>query len=96
MSYLTHCFSERENQIKEGPGGAGIGLFMTYNSLSSLIVNVSPYQATEVIGLYKLNQEAFNEQPARSFCYFQSESVCDHLKSSLSLCFNAGEEPQND
>lgn len=50
-AYLSRCFRQSSDQIEWKSGGAGIGLYQTYESLSHFIVNLAPHVRTEVIGL---------------------------------------------
>lgn len=49
--YLARCFARGDDQMATHGGGAGMGLFYIFTSLSQLIVNIDPGQRTEVIGL---------------------------------------------
>jgi len=72
--YLTKCFAHDENQIHLETSGAGIGLYMAYNMVSSFIINVNPGHKTEVIGLFNLHRLSPRQlsEDARSFCYFRA------------------------
>lgn len=71
---LVKCFAQSGASIHEGPGGAGLGLYMAYNSVSSLVINVDPGKRTEVIGLINLHRMGPGQigVPTRSFCYFRT------------------------
>jgi diguanylate cyclase (GGDEF)-like protein len=72
VSYLKNCFAGKGSTINTGPGGAGLGLYMAYNVVSSFIINVSCQQKTEVIGLIHLNRHHRRETgDGRSFYYFK-------------------------
>jgi hypothetical protein len=42
------------HQISEASGGAGLGLFRMFQSLSKFVVNISPGKKTEVVALVDL------------------------------------------
>jgi DNA-binding response OmpR family regulator len=76
VDYLVRCFAKDDDKINFGPGGAGLGLFMAYNSVSSFVVNVAPGRRTEVIGLlhmHRLDPEKLASS-SRSFCFFRTKS----------------------
>ena len=54
LDYLARCYRRDHDQIDEKPGGAGIGLYCTFNALSHFILNIAPARKTEVIGLLAL------------------------------------------
>ena len=70
--YLVRCFSSEQKQVKLGEGGAGIGLYMAYNAVSSFVINVASGKRTEVIGLCQMDRSSGQAQAdtLRSFCYF--------------------------
>lgn len=51
LQYLSKCFAKGEDQIDAKPGGAGLGLYMIFESLTHLIINMEPGKRTEMIGL---------------------------------------------
>jgi len=51
LAYLAKCMRRGTDQVDEKEGGAGLGFYTLYESLSHLIVNISPGVRTEVIGL---------------------------------------------
>jgi signal transduction histidine kinase len=51
LDYLIKCFKKGENQIDRKQGGAGLGLYFTFKSVSHLIFNITPSEKTEVIGI---------------------------------------------
>ncbi len=72
VAHLKKGYIKDQNQIHWGPGGAGLGLFLAYNIVSSFIINIHPKTRTEVIGLVRINQlsNPQNTSRGRSFCYF--------------------------
>lgn len=51
VEYLARCLRMGQDQIDEKKGGAGLGLYCIYNSVSHFVVNISPGKRTEMIGL---------------------------------------------
>jgi anti-sigma regulatory factor (Ser/Thr protein kinase) len=56
LGSLARCFRRDEEQISDGPGGAGLGIYLTYNLTDHLIVNIERGKATEFIGVVSLNR----------------------------------------
>jgi hypothetical protein len=55
IEYVSRCLtSSRPLNASESASGAGLGLYLVSNSVSQLLVNVSPGVATEVIALFNL------------------------------------------
>ena len=50
-SYLARCSQKKSSQIVQQSGGAGLGLYSVFESLSHLVVNINKNIQTEVIGL---------------------------------------------
>jgi hypothetical protein len=75
VSYLTRCLHKGPNQLSEEAGGAGIGLFQVFQSLSKFIINVDPGRSTEVICLIdlRLNMRRFHQVP-KSFHIFIADT----------------------
>nr|QEO74299.1 hypothetical protein [uncultured bacterium] len=51
VSYLGKCFRRGDDQVDSKQGGAGLGLFCAFESVTNLIVNLDPGRRTEMIGL---------------------------------------------
>lgn len=51
LGYLAKCLRKGSDQIDDKPGGAGLGLYYVFESLSHFVVNISPGKRTEMIGL---------------------------------------------
>ena len=51
LDYLAKCFRKGSDQVDQKEGGAGLGLYYVFESVSQFIVNVAPGQRTELIGL---------------------------------------------
>lgn len=71
VSYLNRCLVRGPNQISEASGGAGIGLYRIFQSLSKFIINIDPGRKTEVIALIdlRLSMRQFKLAP-KSFHIF--------------------------
>jgi CheY-like chemotaxis protein len=74
VSYLNRCLARGPDQFSEASGGAGIGLFRVFQSLSKFVVNIDPGKKTEVIALIdlRLSMKRFR-QAAKSFHIFVAE-----------------------
>lgn len=75
VSYLNRCLVKGPNQISEASGGAGIGLYRVFQSLSKFVINVDPGKKTEVITLIdlRLSMKRFR-QATKSFHIFIHDS----------------------
>jgi hypothetical protein len=51
LAYLTKCLRAGTDQVDDKPGGAGLGLYYVFESLSHLAINLKPGRITEVLGL---------------------------------------------
>ncbi len=71
VSYLNRCLVKGPEQLSDASGGAGIGLYRVFQSLSKFIINVDPGQRTEVICLLdlRLTMKRFRQSP-KSFHIF--------------------------
>jgi hypothetical protein len=78
VSYLNRCLVKGPEQISEASGGAGIGLYRVFQSLSKFIINVDPGKRTEVICLLdlRLTMKRFRQSP-KSFHIFISDAGSD-------------------
>lgn len=52
--YLSKCLQRGDRQVDNKPGGAGLGLYYSYKSVSSLVVNIEAGVQTEMIGFINL------------------------------------------
>ncbi|RMH44422.1 MAG: hypothetical protein D6689_02380 [Deltaproteobacteria bacterium] len=76
VSYLNRCLVKGPQQFSDASGGAGIGLFRVFQSLSKFIVNIDPGRKTEVISLIDLRMSMRRfRQAAKSFHIFVAESA---------------------
>jgi CheY-like chemotaxis protein len=55
MNYMKKCFHADESPIHEGEGGAGIGLYMTFNLVNQFVVNLEPGKRSEALGLVSIS-----------------------------------------
>jgi hypothetical protein len=76
VSYLNRCLVKGPQQLSQDSGGAGIGLFRVFQSLSKFIVNIAAGQKTEVISLIdlRLSMKKFKQLP-KSFHIFVADPV---------------------
>ncbi len=51
LGYLTKCFRGGSDQVDTKPGGAGLGLYYVFESISHMVINVKPGRATEIVAL---------------------------------------------
>jgi DNA-binding NarL/FixJ family response regulator len=56
--YLSKCLHRGDDQVDSKRGGAGLGLFFVYQSVSHLAVNIAPGRRTEMIGFIDLSVTA--------------------------------------
>ncbi len=73
---LARCLSRSADQLKTRPGGAGLGLFLTLDSMTSLLFDVEHSKRTRVIGLLDRAQsnKTYAQLP-RSLHVFSTPSV---------------------
>jgi hypothetical protein len=72
--YIIKCFAKAGNQIDKKKGGAGLGLYTAFLSVSTFVINVAPGFRTEVIGLLdnQLSRRKLSGR-SRSYHFFVSE-----------------------
>ncbi len=51
LGHLVRCFRKGADQVSDQPGGAGLGLYFSFDSLSHFVLNIARGKRTEVIGL---------------------------------------------
>jgi hypothetical protein len=74
VTYLNRCLVKGPQQFSDNSGGAGIGLFRVFQSLSKFIVNIDPGNKTEVISLIDLRMSMRRfRQAAKSFHIFVAD-----------------------
>lgn len=76
VSYLNRCLVKGPGQLSDASGGAGIGLFRVFSSLSKFIVNIEPGRKTEVVSLIdlRLSMKKFKQLP-KSFHIFVADET---------------------
>jgi hypothetical protein len=55
LDYLAKCFRKGADQMDRKQGGAGLGLYYAFESLSHFVVNICPGRRTEMIGLIDIH-----------------------------------------
>ncbi len=73
IEYLNRCLVKGPKQMSEESGGAGLGLYRVFNSVSKFVINLEPGKRTEVISLIdlRLSMKQFR-LAAKSFHCFVS------------------------
>jgi hypothetical protein len=51
LDYLAKCLRKGSDQVDEKEGGAGLGFYYIFDSLSHFVVNIAPGKRTEMIGI---------------------------------------------
>lgn len=51
LDYLAKCLRHEDEAPSHRKGGAGLGLYMTFDALNHLVLNIAPGVRTEVLGL---------------------------------------------
>lgn len=76
LDYLAKCFRKDDDQIDSKPGGAGLGLFQAFGSVSHLVMNIKPGHRSEAIGLIDV-RGSFKDfaKQAKSFNIFVDEGT---------------------
>lgn len=76
LDYLAKCFRKEDDQIDTKPGGAGLGLFQAFGSVSHLVINISPGVRCEAIGMIDV-RGSFKDfaRQAKSFNIFVTEGT---------------------
>ncbi|MEM9492339.1 MAG: hypothetical protein AAGC55_24545, partial [Myxococcota bacterium] len=78
VSYLNRCLIKGPSQLSDASGGAGIGLYRVFQSLSKFIINIQPGRQTEVITLIDLRMSMRRfRQAAKSFHIFIADDSPD-------------------
>jgi hypothetical protein len=65
LAHLVRCFRKGADQVNDQPGGAGLGLYFSFDSLSHFVLNIAKGKQTEVIGLLSV-QGSYREFANRS------------------------------
>jgi hypothetical protein len=71
IGYLNRCLVHGPEPLEDTTGGAGLGLYRVFQSLSKFIINIDPGRCTEVICLLdlRLTMKRFRQAP-KSFHIF--------------------------
>jgi hypothetical protein len=73
FEHLSKCFRRGRDQIDFDPGGAGIGLYVCFESLSHFVININAGRRTEVIGLIDVGGKYLDYvSGGKSFNVFES------------------------
>ncbi|MBI4508506.1 MAG: hypothetical protein HY698_02640 [Deltaproteobacteria bacterium] len=82
VNYLNRCLVKGPEQFSDASGGAGIGLFRVFQSLSKFIVNIQAGRKTEVICLIDLrvSMKRFRQLP-KSFHIFISDEPASEVRA---------------
>jgi len=76
FDHLSKCFRRGRDQIDFDPGGAGIGLYVCFESLSHFVINISARRRTEVIGLIDVRGTYLDYvSEGKSFNVFESQEA---------------------
>ena len=76
FDHLSKCFRRGRDQIDFDPGGAGIGLYVCFESLSHFVINICAGKRTEVIGLIDVRGTYLDYvSEGKSFNVFESGEV---------------------
>ncbi len=70
MKYLSRAAQADAQDIERKAGGAGLGLLTVLKSVSKLVFNLSPRNATEVVALFDMELFAKGKMGARSLNLF--------------------------
>lgn len=54
LDQLSRSFGNEKAEVSQGTGGAGVGLYLIYNYVANLVVNIEPGKASEFIGIFDL------------------------------------------
>lgn len=75
FEHLSRCFRGGRDRTELGPDGAGLGLYLCYESLSHFVINLGPGRCTEVIGLVEIRDRYLEYVHAgRSFNVFEARA----------------------
>lgn len=76
IAYLGKCFRKGTDQVDDKAGGAGLGLYYLFETLSQFIINLRAGERTELIGVLDIRgrYRDFSDRP-KSFNVFQSPGL---------------------
>ena len=73
LNYLDKCLADEHKLGPQEKGGAGLGIFFCYKSVSNLVINVDPGYRTEFIGIINLQESVRQlKSGTRSFHFFST------------------------
>jgi hypothetical protein len=73
FSYLARCFRREEDQVERKLGGAGIGLYLVFESARTFVINLRPGRQTEMIAMFDVRNSVRDVTlDTRSFHLFVS------------------------
>ena len=76
LDYLAKCTRRGEDQVDQKPGGAGLGFYYVFESLSHFVVNISAGKKTEMIGIIDVSGSYKDfSLKTKSFNIFFSETA---------------------
>lgn len=55
LGYMKKCFDGGERQIDQKQGGAGLGLYMSFNMVNQFVLNLAPGIRSEAMGLVSIS-----------------------------------------
>lgn len=74
LDYLSKCFRRGPDQVDSKEGGAGLGFYYIFESLTQFVVNISPGKRTEMIGIMDVSGSFKNfASRSKSFNIFMGE-----------------------
>jgi len=74
IEYLNRCLVKGPKQMSEDSGGAGLGLYRVFQSVSKFVINLDPGRRTEVISLIdlRLSMKQFRLATKSFHCFVAS------------------------
>ena len=92
VTYLNRCLARGPQQFSDASGGAGIGLYRVFQSLSKFVVNIDPGKKTEVITLIdlRLSMKRFRQLP-KSFHIFVADRAAERAEGARRDADSTGE-----
>lgn len=78
IEYLARCFRRNHDQIDRTAGGAGLGLYQSFEGLSHMAVNLEPGECTELIGILHVGDPHRSiDGEHKSLNVFVGDGSCD-------------------
>lgn len=74
INYLNRCLVKGPTQISKDSGGAGLGLYKVFQSVSKFVINIDPGKQTEVMALIdlRLSMKEFRLATKSFHCFVAS------------------------